>query len=70
MLDLVNFFLKENKVVFLKALRCRLLFSTGKQVLSLHEISELENEKTSLQEDFLVYEFKMNNRIYNRSADF
>ena len=55
LLGIVSHFLAEKKSFFLRILRCRLLFKIKKQVLALHEAGELNYEKLSVFEEFMVF---------------
>jgi len=50
MLALLDKFLVEAPSINLRLVKCQLLFDCGLRILSLHEVSELRNEKLETYE--------------------
>lgn len=67
MLELVDHFLEGDSGFYLRMLRCRLLFETEKQILSLHEVSDIQKNKLPLSEEFELFEFKRTHIIYSEA---
>ena len=58
-----------NNINILKVIRCHLLFKINQKILAIHDIVELEHEKLSFAEEFMIYQFKNNYNIFSENYE-
>lgn len=64
MLALLEKFLLESPSINLRLVKCQLLFDCGLRILSLHEVSELRNDKLETYEEFMIFNFKSTHKAF------
>jgi PAS domain S-box-containing protein len=61
---LIESCLEENSSVILKTLKCYLLCYLGQKSFGLHQSLELQEERLGIADEFMLYEFKINQNVF------